>query len=1402
MSGPAVRPGDIPRLEDTFDKLWKGTSASAGADTEFAKSCKDKDGQIKGIGPKCTTDEEVGKKEYALCYYDHVFDCMTVYMHEWEPPCQRLVAAIASGGTCDPCLDRIRLAYEKMTKCIDGQDTRQGTTGGAAAKCECKNCLEKLLYGYCGAKPCPPPDDPTVDPPVDPNVETENPLTTKVFKTSSKYGIIPRVFGRYVTNGNIIWVGNRVDLDITYTKTLDGGHTEVIEDSVTKVDFLLGLSIGELSDLLRVWVDKRLVFNATLPLDEDGNVALNAFNTGATDIDLSSLADSDYEMARLLTFKPTISFLSGDAAQKVQQNYATDVGWGRCPAHRNIALVMFRDVDLRLFTNAFPEFEFDVISEPPQDILPKTESAVLTLDAGYLEVDQATGLVIVRDGDTLTYLNLNTFEEQYSTTITDLDSVMTMKSGHLFAADTNGDAFAVQPYKNIIRHAYGPTNAPSEFGTASFVAYTDIRIPFDVAFITSAGGGVYSYWFDYNLDIGYVGGTIAALPSYLIHDASITGIDGMLYYFQFLLPSGTQNDMKIRRYKITDLGLVVLEPPVLTTTTLLAATWGGATTGVTLDKVLRDPSDNGFVLLFSTGYIVKLDIDLAVVWTSQTTYMWPTFSKVGEARAGLASPLYYYVATTGELVSVALSDGTVTVVEDLNARGYALPAGAQYYDAKTASVIYVSDADTLVRVFPGRIIPDRMPISTIIDRLVEQVGVDASIIDTSGIADVSVDGYYIDAKTTVRDEIIKLGRLYQFTAVDNGRKLALVKESVTNTPIALDESDVLLDSVDVERVINEDFTDGVTLTFFNIDDTGLFEVTQSISLKPDDEKKPTVEEISIQVNDTPENVRPLLEQLLQMKIAARRTFVAALMPKYVRLTPRDRVSWNGVVYRLHNDLKGSGSESLVGGSWFDPDIVQFSAEIAPNQQYTDDHNARPTVRDPYRPIALFMNAVTDEDQSRCLRGSDLQVLYTGIDAPSRIGINPTQFGFRMYKRPADDIATADMFDLTGGTNGRIIFNPPQPIPDSPTYNTNMHTEGVHIGYLLQAPDDTTWQFKTDTTSSLIIKFDHEDTKDYFVTYANKYDVLESPRVNLLVVGREYIQFHGFVVDVDNRTVTFSTLYRGKFGTEPYMGTHEVGEHCFLYTPETFKVAECDPAFTKRRQTAKLFIRRSVFAGTPAVDWGLRADAGSARPYGPSPAIYRRNRTFADFNGHRRRSVQIDPMQGGGEMPSEWQFDSFGGQITIQTAQSTKPSIPEFEDQYLLSSDAAPETTTVFLDSDFYGQDFELPADDYITVVEINGDIWGHPTITRVPGSSGTSGGGGGCDAGGEGYDLGAVAGCIDGAGDFGGVFHGPNYLVSFALGLTAPQQACYDANTNFYADQYALGYDSGYVEAYFAGFCA
>ena len=1412
MSQAAISVGDVARIEEHVDLLFKGVK-DGGTDTEFKRNCENRDGKIAGQGPNCTTDEEIGLTEQALCWFDFTLECMNTYISDWEPPCMTWESMIARNVVCGQCLIDMYDAWVKYKKCLDGEKSSDEgpQIGGVAEQCECKQCNEKLYYGFCGEDPCPIPeqepsdreteDDSTENEDRTPDTgENQDPLKLRTVKTTSAYTVIPRLYGRYVTQGNIIWLGNQVEEAISYTKTLDGGGTVPVDDIVTKVDFAIALCVGPLDSILRIWIDDRMIFNATLPLDENGDVALDSFSTGATDIDFSSLADSDYEMARLQAFKPTIQLFTGTAGQKVSKIIAqdADVGFGRAPAHRGIAYVMFRDVDLRLFGNAFPQFRFDVISDPPEDALANVESAVEVVDTDYLEVDAPTGSVFTRNGDDIIVRDIDNFTETYTATLTDLDQFILLKSGHILASDTNGDLFSINPWKDLVRYEYGGVDGPDARGAVAFVAYTDLRIPYDVAIIPQTTGAFTIHTFDYNLDTGEADvGSGAALASYELNDAVMTGVDGILHYYQFMLKTGSQDDMTVRDWTMTSLTMQLDTTPAVVDTVIDNAIWGSDVAGVVLDKVVRDPNDNGFILFFNTGFITKLDIDLGVVWTVESLYPWAPFSVHGDARSGAGTLTFTYVALAGELLSIRLSDGEITVLDDVVGRGLPAPAGAQYFDSKTNSVAYISADDTLVRVFPGKIIPARMPISTIIDRLIVETRADPSKIDTSGIDTVTVDGYYIDSKTTVRDTANKLGDLYQFGIEDNGEQLVFRREADVSAITDIDDDDLIVNTVHVEKTINDEKLDALSVRFVNIDDTGLIEVIQMASLKPDEELSPGVEEFTLDLNDRAEFVRPFLEQALRLRIAARKTFQAVLMPRHLALTPRDRLRYNDEVFRIREQDIDIGETARVVAHWFDPDVVNEPVSLEAYLSYIQQNFSRPTKKYPYRPHVLFMNAVNDDDQARVWGENNVQVVYTAVDAPNRAELEEsTQVSYRMYaKEPETPGDPADLFDFTPGEgNNVLVFNEPESIGASPTYHGQVHREGAHIGRLVTAPVERTSYFTTDQVSELVIKFDHPDTVDYFTTFADKYEVPENPRSNLLIVGREMIQFFDWSVAMDGVTVTFTTLYRGRFGTEPYMSTHVEGEHCFLYTAETIKPTVCNPLYTKRQQTAKVFITRPSFAGVQVIDWGKRADAGSARPYGPSPAIYRVFTSETDFKMMRRRSVQIDPMVGGMQpsMPSEWTQDITGGRIYIEAFLPTKPTIEDFETQYVRFQGAT-DVGDLFEDGDIAGSDFADETETWVLVVENQGDIWGHPTIVRVPGSVG---GAGACDAF-EAYDLGYADGCPDGVADFGGVFQGPNYEVNRG---TSADPACYPSDA-IYSTQYDTGYDDGYVDGFFSGTC-
>lgn len=1385
--------GDIPDTSAFIDELFRGVEAD-GADVsgeltedEFASVntrgrkqtssykewCEDREGSVRGAGPNCEPEEETARRDVAKCFFFRSLECIVELRNkietgsagpqfneasEEEPPaavgdqgspggpsdsqqggpgggsggggpkppeaepeqpppggaracCDQYIEAVANSTDVEPAKACYREAYEQYNTCIKA----------IPAACECKNCTWDVRGPDDG--------DDGAEEPIDEDTDAVDPFKRREFNTQSAHAIIPKLYGRYIVPGNIIWVGNKQTEAISYTRTLDGGELTTINDNVTTIDLMVAVAAGTQEAVLRIWFAEALVYNASLEVGEAGDALLSAGDNGSIDLNLSVLAPSDYDMERLAAFRPTVEFLDGSAAQQVWETLATSEGFGRVPAHRGLSIVCFRDVDLRLFGTQFPEMRFDMTSKIDETVVPYIDGALQDAEPAELEVDLRTELVYTRDGDDLILRDLNTLDVSYTATIVDLEAFLVFKSGQVLAHD-GIDLLAYDPFAGRVITNLGAGIAPGP-GSLTFQALDAIRIPYQYAVSADTDGAFDLVLFDHNLDTAEIADSFAGLTGYTLQDACLTTFEDQTYLFQFLLADDF-SDMKVRRYLMLNGNERLADPNTLVTFTVPATVWRSAA-DVTA-RVLQDTTDNSFVLFFTIDaanpQIVKLaSADLAVVWTTEVLVNLTGSLFARGMRSLLASPYHYLVDANNDMVRLTLATGVVEVVDNVIDQGRAGVSGAQYYDSRTNSVLYLSDpSERLIRVFQDKIVPAQISIGEIVQDLIKATTLDPDLLDVSDVLDVLFDGYLIDRKITLQGVIDELGELYQVAVIDSGRRLALVKEQSLGTVVPLDLNDILVSTLETTTDVVGSDLDTATAQFVNIGIAGLIEITQTVSLKPDDERELIPQDVNfnLNLNDDPLNVRINLEKVLRTRLADFDKARAQLMPRLLRLTPRDRVEIDGKVYRVRGTYTGPGLHQTLEATAYDPD-VETDIEIAEVINNNNVSVIKPGRQPPYRPVVLFTNAVNDEAAGLSLVG---QVVLTGLETPDRTVDQPRRFNMRVWRAEYETPnTTVPNFD--GITTFTFGSTSPSTNQNSPAYQTELHTEGLHTGLLVTPPVDRTWdQFQTDVDSAMVVRFTHADTLTKFVTQAglNPWEVLQTPTHNLLFVGREHIQFTDWTVDMDGLTVTFSGLFRGKNGTDPYINGHVADERVYLYTPESMKPMAIDPAYTRLQQVAKLYYGTGTFAGVPNVTWGGRTDSGAARPWAPTN-LRRFDSGFVFLGARHRRALLTDFETTGGPIPDDWlEFaDGSVGNYAVMVLQYI-PTPEEFEERFVRSFDlTALEVDLVeslnFVDSMEFVAQLQLigtnPLTDplHVCLVELNKDVVGHPAFrTFDPGS--------------------------------------------------------------------------------------
>lgn len=178
----------------------------------------------------------------------------------------------------------------------------------------------------------------------------------------SAYGNpIPRIFGVYRVAGNIIWNSDIREIAHSTQSSSGGKGGAPQQTSISftyEVDLAISLCVGPIAGIKRIWANDQLWFDYETPSHGRG---INA------------------------------KIYLGSTTQLPDPLIEADKGVGNVSAHRGLAYIMMRQLDLAPFQNAPPTFHFEVFTNgtPFDGISEVTDTASL----GRILIDPNTGFV-------------------------------------------------------------------------------------------------------------------------------------------------------------------------------------------------------------------------------------------------------------------------------------------------------------------------------------------------------------------------------------------------------------------------------------------------------------------------------------------------------------------------------------------------------------------------------------------------------------------------------------------------------------------------------------------------------------------------------------------------------------------------------------------------------------------------------------------------------------------------------------------------------------------------------------------------------------------------------------------------------------------------------------------------
>ncbi len=1280
----------VTEPKDIIEDLFKGTDPEPG---QAAKDCAAFGGSIRGMGPDCVMEEEEGQRDSVLCFYDFTYECLQKYDTATKDAAKYMAAKRVEGYASASVSNTLVSLDEPRQMQIDANLAYNTCLEEVKDKCECKNCIITITKPNDeeedDEEDDEPVDDPVTDDPDDPRPITT--IETKTTRLTSNYGPIPRVFGRYVVGGNILWLGTKAQETVEHYKTGSAGGLIHFTEEATSCNFIVGVCVGELDSVLRIWFNDILVFNQVMDLNDPSRSSF-------TDLNLAFLADDNTSGENNYNKIVRVSMHKGSSAQKVLPKAAEQEGFGRVPAYRNIAYVHLDNVDLQLFGGSFPEIRFDVTSVPPAEALNRIDGEEIAgIYVNQLSADSRLGTFVVQKSSTNTafVIDRDTLNAYKEVPLDFTNWATTTLNGRVISIGADCDL--IDPYlldidrTNLSRLPYervdnGPILRQLKYYNSSFYP-VELTVYPHLSASTGVAAARHNPAIDGEiLDAAYfTDGT--GSPANLAPGAmELISWGGSTYAYVLGFDDDTSN-FAIVETEILRNGNIISTAGACPTTNYFIPT--DAIWGTELDlrvyNHFLDSTDNTVVMFCSVNtetryFVFKIDpTTREIKWFTECPYTIYFWNEASPITSVYAEDYYYFITTDHKLIRLTRADGTLTQMQDLSALSFPRyqSGSAQYYDGLTRSLTYISTdvgrEPLLCRVFVERFAdPARVSLATIARSVMEQANFPASLLDVSDIEDITVGGYLIQGKTSLRAIMEEFSEFYRLSLVDDGMKLSIVKQASLNSAITIDpEDDIAQQTLQTRRVVPTSQTDTAIAKYVGIGPNGLTEEIQTVSVaeQNDGDRLPRQKEFDLTIYDGGNFIRAYLEVALQAARADQDVFTARLMPRKLAVTSNDRVALNGKDYRVTGNTLGYDNSAELSASLFFFDVVSETTNQEVVSINTNAYVARKAKAGAYRPRVLFTNALTPEDAVRAF--SVRQVAYTLIEADTP-DIDPTSVSVYMHAHSRRVIN--NKYHTASSTRGPTY----EYIPRSPIYRSQKHSKAAHSGVLQTAPASRVdGLYSWSKTDSLRVKFHRADTIDLLRNFDPPSAVHQETNANLLIVNGEYIQFAEYEIDATDGsglTVIFRKLYRGMLGTDTRTRSHFSGEgrvtntllpglRVYLYTPDTILPLGVSAYYTKHRPVARIFLNDTVPVGAAVMDVCISADAGSARawsPTHPKPYFYIRTdngdrpaqgttspsttddriRITGLISWKRREPMLVDHLSNGGDLTNTYRMNEW------------------------------------------------------------------------------------------------------------------------------------------------------------------
>lgn len=919
--------------------------------------------------------------------------------------------------------------------------------------------------------------------------------------TSSAYDIpIPLAYGTVILAGNIIWAGNYLFTTRVERSTATGNEVEVTTTQEGSLDLLLGFTASEVARIRRIWFDAQLIYSVA----DDNTVAR------------SGLSEAYDNMK--------VSLLSGIEGKKVLNKLSAVDGLGRSPAYRGLTCVLFETYPLRVDTTNLPMIRVEfAVSASDTPASSTTSALAYSLEPDTLAVDHTGGRFVVSAGDgDLRILDAATLLEVDTIAVDGTyaeGTAIYLDSGDLLYQTIDGKIH-YQASNRLLTFS-APSVGVGKLGAVRILTTTrESFYSITLAYQKS----LYVYKLDVpgrditleysHVDVGFVN-----FSHLIVGDMGGFAPNNTSHVINYAIGFDyTPDNIELCKIELTTY-LHNYLPSDLYVQRFYSASWHPEYTYLVQslrDVVLYKDNVNANNLLFfvqdTSGFysfsakthpVTIQDIN----WYA-TLEMLPASNTSRNPIGPRRGDFYFYIGSDNDSIyRVELASGVTTFLYTLTDNSAPMLDGAYTFDSASNSITYIDEDGQLTRVYLNAVAASKASIADIARDLTTRAGAPAYSVQASPVEAVTVDGFLVVEQSPIFNRLQELSDFLQLSIQESNGVIS-INSLATTSNFTLSTDETLLDQFSRATDLIE--IDSASVGYLASQRNGE-EATQYASrdfFTDYDDYTTNVGSVSLTTNiyATADDARVSAERLLLKALEREDSRAVRVGPKRLAVEPGDYVD---SVYRIIKTSMDVTFETILEAKKDDAGIYQFQSDISGYETAFVDVVAF----DPVGVVKEFPYVVSGPPLEYNPIGDSV---YLSLFNPDGDSFTPAPIYYR-------------------GISSTFI-------------SAGTPTREALLGTLISIPYTNVAVFGTDKLSVLVVEFVRDVTVADFHTVTDDEEVYTDAKVNVLFVGNEVLQYKNFSIAIDNRTVTFTNLLRGRWGTDRHMDEHLVGEAVVVYNP--------------------------------------------------------------------------------------------------------------------------------------------------------------------------------------------------------------------------------------------------------------